>query len=1198
MFKNLFKRIKAHKQHPSKKGGDGKRETVKAKNTGNNIEAKADTVLRNVEPLNTKSKSRNLINPIENRKWDAKTIPELNVGDTIDSKYIIAKKFTGGMGFVYITEATGQGIRFAIKQPNKQMLSHKSLFSRIITEANEWTNLGMHPHIAYCYFVKALENIPYIFIEYVEGGNLREWIADGKCIDIRASLDMCIQFCHGMEHAHEKGMKHRDIKPENILMTKEGKVKITDFGLAGKLEKIIGKQALQNEGQTQVGDIMGTKAYMSPEQWVDPHNVDERADVFSFGVCMWEMLCGCRPYTASIGEISPPPDIVQLRDDLPGKLIELLYQVIALNKEERPRNFIVLRDQINLIYKTHYKEESPFYNLELADTLADELNNKGFSYYQLGNFEKAIDSWKEALKIDPLHFEANYNYGYQMWNMGELSGNDYIKQIENCTEITKQRDDYWIALAWLYFEQGNLDAVKAIQASEHRVNEKNFLDAVSASDKPVVRLIKTFKGHTEYINSLAFSSDGEYVLSGSQDKSVRLWKVSTGAEVRLFMGHTKHVRKVNISHDGNYAVSCDNNFLKKWDIKTGEELKQFKFHVDKVETKGFGFRFESVTSAISPDCRYALSGSDDKIIRLWDISSGKELMQFKGHEKAIASVAFSPDGKYILSGSYDQTLRLWEISTGAEIKVFEDFRNNGSASFSPDGRYIISGGLNESVKLWDISTSKIVKSFNGLFGIVGSVSITQDSKYALSVDYSTVRIWEISNGKELRQINKKGDLGRCGIFSPNGRFVIFGNNEELMLWEINFPNINWDKYYPHSLISITQEVSKKDSDFHKVKKLLKEAKLEIEKQFYVNAFNTLNDVRNIEGYERNLDVLDFQFQCAIKGGFLKDGFNSAWCENTLYGHNDQVKSLSILPDGKHVLSGSEDKTLRLWEISTGKEIHRFLGHLSKITAMAVSHDGNYAVSASSEALIIWDIVKRKEKKRFIKITGFIYSIVFSKNSKYLFTGDLNNGVLKWDISTGTSIMIINVDLKSYPTFEFSPDGTKAVYVGKDEFINLYNLSNGSLIKRFKNETCETYMAAIPPDGKHILSSGGNSYCWWNVSSNRSGEKINGQLSRIYRFTLDSRYIFAVSSNNTFKLWEISSGKDMFTFYGHTYTVNSIVITPDGKYVISGSSDNTIRLWRLDWNWVPPPPKKDFDLIKNKSFSFLNLIKYSLQKIFQ
>ena len=196
----------------------------------------------------------------------------------------------------------------------------------------------MHPHIAYCYFVKAIDNIPYIFIEYVEGGNLREWIADGKCIDIRTSLDTCIQFCKGMELAHSKGMKHRDIKPENVLMTKEGRVKITDFGLAGKLEKTEGIQSDQKEGQTRVGDIMGTKAYMSPEQWEDPHKVDERADVFSFGVCMWEMLCGRRPYEISIGEVPQPPDPKKLRDDLPEGLVELLYQAVALKKEDRQTN--------------------------------------------------------------------------------------------------------------------------------------------------------------------------------------------------------------------------------------------------------------------------------------------------------------------------------------------------------------------------------------------------------------------------------------------------------------------------------------------------------------------------------------------------------------------------------------------------------------------------------------------------------------------------------------------------------------------------------------------------------------------------------------------------------------------------------------------------------------------------------------------
>ena len=145
--------------------------------------------------------------------------------------YRVEDVLEGGMGRVYIAHHKGWNVKLAIKSPNEMMLSDRNNFARVLREANSWTELGLHPNIAYCYYVRSIEEVPHIFVEYVDGGNLRQWIEEGKCIDYRVSLDLAIQFCHGMECAHSKGMIHRDIKPENVLLTKDGILKITDFGL-------------------------------------------------------------------------------------------------------------------------------------------------------------------------------------------------------------------------------------------------------------------------------------------------------------------------------------------------------------------------------------------------------------------------------------------------------------------------------------------------------------------------------------------------------------------------------------------------------------------------------------------------------------------------------------------------------------------------------------------------------------------------------------------------------------------------------------------------------------------------------------------------------------------------------------------------------------------------------------------------------
>ena len=222
----------------------------------------------------------------DQQTWEI-TLPVWEPGDVILDTYEVVNRISGGMGHVYIANHNKWNIKLAIKSPNEQMLSDRSFYARILREANAWTELGLHPNIAYCYYVRNIEAVPHIFIEYVDGGNLRQWIEDGKCIDYRTNLDLAIQFCHGMGHAHAKGMIHRDIKPENVLMTREGLLKITDFGLIKAIDAV---SALNSAGVAQdnpakgstlttIGTVMGTKQYMAPEQAEGAHNVDEQADL-------------------------------------------------------------------------------------------------------------------------------------------------------------------------------------------------------------------------------------------------------------------------------------------------------------------------------------------------------------------------------------------------------------------------------------------------------------------------------------------------------------------------------------------------------------------------------------------------------------------------------------------------------------------------------------------------------------------------------------------------------------------------------------------------------------------------------------------------------------------------------------------------------------------------------------------------------
>ena len=161
--------------------------------------------------------------------------------------------------------------------------------------------------------------------------------------------------------------------------------------------------------------------------------------------------------------------------------------------------------------------------------------------------------------------------------------------------------------------------------------------------------LRTLEGHGDTVYGISFSPNGTYGLSGSADRTIRLWDIATGQEIRRFEGHTHGVTSVSFSPDGRYALSGGVTTLRLWDIETGQEIRRFEG------------QWSAADVSFSPDGRYALSGSEDRTIRLWKIETGKEIRRLEVQGDSVHSVSFSPDGRYALSGGADHILRLWEF---------------------------------------------------------------------------------------------------------------------------------------------------------------------------------------------------------------------------------------------------------------------------------------------------------------------------------------------------------------------------------------------------------------------------------------------------------------------------------------------------------------------------------------------------------
>ncbi|OQX23953.1 MAG: hypothetical protein BWK80_23375, partial [Desulfobacteraceae bacterium IS3] len=303
-------------------------------------------------------------------------------------------------------------------------------------------------------------------------------------------------------------------------------------------------------------------------------------------------------------------------------------------------------------------------------------------------------------------------------------------------------------------------------------------------------------GHMALIRDIMFTKDGKYLVSASDDKTVRVWDVQTGDIVRVIRGQIAEGDEGKIYAA---ALSPDNRWLavggfmahghgidddkvgniRLIDFRTGEIVRLLKGHEDVVNGLAF-----------SPDSTRLISGSSDKTARIWDIESGKSLHTLSGHTERIFAVAFSPEGARAVTGSFDDTLRLWNTETGELISALTGHKDNvKSAAFTPDGKYLLSGSYDKSIRLWDGKTGKFIKVLNSTGLQVNNISISPDSHSLLmSGDNGGYygQVFSIPDGKKLLSFTKHENIVLATAISPDGRLAATGggSDKEIYLWDI------------------------------------------------------------------------------------------------------------------------------------------------------------------------------------------------------------------------------------------------------------------------------------------------------------------------------------------------------------------------------------------------------------------------------
>ena len=539
---------------------------------------------------------------------------------------ILAELGRGGMGVVYKARQTQLHRLVALKMILSGNQARAVELLRFRAEAEALAQLK-HPNIVHIHEIGEHAGAPFFSMEFVEGGSLAQTL-DGKVMPPQKAAKMVQLLANAIHAAHLLHIVHRDLKPGNILLQPDGTPKISDFGLAKRLDT--------GEGLTHSGDILGSPAYMAPEQAGGKvRNIGPETDVYSLGAILYTMLTGRPPFLGLT--------VVDV-------ILHVLSQVPIPPRRLQP---LVSPELEAICLKC--LEKSPHQRYASAADLADDLDN----FLRGKPTHRPSSAWN---RLELELYCKNIALAEREWSANQYQRMEAL--LGACP--AKLRGWEWHCLHGL--QHGKLvricdhaDVVYSVCFSPDGTMLSSTSDdqTIRVRDSSTGDVRQILTGHTGQIYCTCFSPDSCHLAGASQDLIVRIWDLATGAVVRVLQGHTDVVVGVAFSPDGRLIASAsDDQTVRIWDARSGAELRTLYGHMDMVNSVSF-----------SPDSQTLASGSYDGGVRVWNVASGETLFAMSGHSGFVWTVVFSPDGRWLASAGGDRSIHLWDAHTGQNVSV-------------------------------------------------------------------------------------------------------------------------------------------------------------------------------------------------------------------------------------------------------------------------------------------------------------------------------------------------------------------------------------------------------------------------------------------------------------------------------------------------------------------------------------------------
>ncbi len=609
------------------------------------------------------------------------------------------------------------------------------------------------------------------------------------------------------------------------------------------------------------------------------------------------------------------------------------------------------------------------------------------------------------------------------------------------------------------------------------------------------------KGHNAAVKAIDISPNGKYLVTGSRDKSAKLWDKVSGKELRTFTGHGHTINGICFSKDGKYIATS----------------------------------------------------SADNTAKLWEVSTGKEVFSTPTEAKYMTDVTLSPNGKFLISAGYNNTAKIWNIESKQLLKEIEVNADQGSGygirlDFSPNGQWLAIGEDNKTVKVYDVNSWSLTYTLAPAEGWCGGcgtlVNFSSDSKYLLKLSHnSMVEKYDLSSGKRQQSYGEEFDDIAAVAFDGENKTVMAASKKDIYIWD----NANGSLLHQYHFEQEITEVIFDDSTHQLLASSSNNTafSISIETGEIIKTYTgILNDVDKggihydpdnywdsyIAKYIRlkNKVLISPDGKTLLKGKFgtIAKRWDIATGETIkeYQGHSKAVICYDYDQEGKHLITGDGSGEFIYWDMA-GKPLQKIKAHREPLFEVKLHPNGTEtAVSTWDGYVSIWDLEKGTQTSLLDMQNYSAYSLSYTPDGLYLVTGKLNKSLDLWEPDSKTIVRTFVGHTDIVSSISFGTDPQLMLTSSWDGTARIWDIHSGMMVQKFKGHTGALHAAIYSTDGKFIFTAG------------------------------DDRVI---------RMWDISNAKTIKTFEGHQAEITSLNISKDGKTLLSGSLDGVIKLWNLD-----------------------------------